>query len=99
MAHSGDDFGRAADMMSAGDLARIYPERRVMVPGTEAMSRRGFTSSAAASPHATEEPDRGDAMSPEAAHLMHLNRSPTGAYGEGEIPEAESRDMPSGEDD
>ena len=43
MAHSGDDFGRAADAMSAADLARIYPARRVMDPGTEPMSRRGFT--------------------------------------------------------
>ena len=97
--HSGDDFGRAAEMMSAADLARIYPARRVMDPGTEAMSRRGFTSSPAASPHAVEVPDRGEGLTDTAAQLAHLNRAPAGAYGEGEIPEAESRDMPSGEDD
>ena len=45
------------------------------------MSRKGFTASAAASPHAIEEPDMGSALSPEAAHLAHLNRAPAGAHG------------------
>ena len=68
--HSGDDFGRAADAMSAADLARIYPARRVMVPGTEAMSRKRLHgSSAAASPHATEVPDQGDGLTDTAAQL------------------------------
>ena len=81
MAHSGDDFGRAADLMSAADLAKIYPERRVMVPGTEAMSRKGFTGSPAASSHAVEVPDRGDGLTDTAAQLLHMQRSPAGAYG------------------
>jgi hypothetical protein len=84
MAHSGDDFGRAADAMSAADLARIYPARRVMDPGTEPMSRRGFTGSPAASPHAKEVPDRGDGLTDTAAQLLHMNRAPAAAYGEGD---------------
>ena len=83
MAHSGDDFGRAADAMSAADLARIYPARRVMDPGTEPMSRRGFTGSPAASPHAKEVPDRGEGLTTEARQLAHLNRAPAAAYGDG----------------
>ena len=82
--HSGDDFGRAADAMSAADLARIYPARRVMDPGTEPMSRKGYTGHPVASPHATEVPDQGEGLTDAAAHLAHLNRSPAGAYGEGD---------------
>ena len=77
-----DYFGRAADAMSAADLARIYPARRVMDPGTEPMSRKGYTASAAASPHATEVPDRGEGLTDTAAQLLHnMPRSPAGAYG------------------
>ena len=52
------------------------------------MSRRGFTSSAAASPHAVEVPDRGEGLTTEAAQLAHLNRSPDGAYDQGELADA-----------
>ena len=77
-----DYFGRAADAMSAADLAKIYPARRVLDAGEKAMSRPGFTGSPAA--HATEVPDRGEPLTDEAAHLAHLNRSPAGSYGDGD---------------
>ena len=84
MDNSADHFGRAATEMSAADLARIYPTRRVLDPGTEAMSRKGYTGHPAASPHATEVPDRGEGLTDAAAHLAHLQRSPAGAYGDGD---------------
>ena len=59
--------------MSAADLARIYPARRVMDPGTEPMSRKGYTGHPVASPHATEVPDQGEGLTDAAAHLAHLN--------------------------
>ena len=78
-----DYFGRAADAMSAADLARIYPARRVMDPGTEPMSRKGYTGHPVASPHATEVPDQGEGLTDTAAQLLHMQqRSPAGAYGD-----------------